>query len=96
MKRETKSIINSLIIILLYYFALVGITRLFWNTTNQYQFDGRVKFLGYLLILLTILIVLVPYYIFSMPIVERIYQGIIVVHLSVLFLGCSYYFISKD
>jgi len=93
MKREAKSIVNSLIIIFLYYFALVGITRLFWNTTNQYQFEGRVKFLGYLLVILTILFVFVPYHLFSSGVVDIIYKGLIISHLFILFLGVGKYFL---
>ncbi|MBM3418022.1 MAG: hypothetical protein FJY17_03750 [Bacteroidetes bacterium] len=91
MKGEAKSIVNSLIIIFLYYFALVGIIRLFWNTTNQYQFEGRVKFLGYLLVILTVLFVFVPYHLFSSGVVDIIYKGLIISHLFILFLGVGKY-----
>lgn len=93
MNREAKSLINSLIVILFYYFALVGIVKLFWNTQSENQFDGRVKFLGLLLILLTIVGVIVPYHLFSIGVVDIIYQVIIAGHLLLLIVGgCSYAF----
>ena len=96
MNREAKSLLNSMIIILLYYFALVGLVRLFWNTSNEYQFEGRVKFLGLLLILLTVLGVILPYHIFPMHTVDAIYYFIILSHLSILFVGgVSYLFCKK-
>jgi hypothetical protein len=95
MNREAKSLLNSLIIILLYYFAIVGLVRLFWNTSNEYQFEGRVKFLGLLLILLTVLGVILPYHIFPMHTVDAIYYFIIFSHLSILLVGGVYYLFSK-
>lgn len=93
MNKELKSLVNSLIIILLYYIALVGIVKLFWNTQSEYQFEGRVKFLGLLLILLTIVGVIVPYHLFSTGVVDIIYQVIIAGHLLLLLVGgCSYAF----
>jgi len=94
MDRKVKSLLNSLIIILLYYFALVGIIKLFWNTHSEYQLEGRVKFLGLLLILVTIVGVIVPYHLFSMGMVDLIYQIIIAAHLLLLIVGgCSYLFL---
>jgi hypothetical protein len=80
----------------LYYFALVGIVKLFWNTSDEYMFTGRVKFLGLLIILITLVGVIVPYHLFTMHTVEIIYYMIIRGHLLILIVGgASYIFIKK-
>jgi hypothetical protein len=96
MNKEMKSLLNSLIVIALYYFALLGIVKLFWNTSDEYMFTGRVKFLGLLIILITLVGVIVPYHLFTMHTVEIIYYMIIRGHLLILIVGgASYIFIKK-
>jgi hypothetical protein len=88
MNREFKSLINSLLVILLYYYAIQGIVKLFWNTDDQYRFKGRVHFLGLLLILVTILGIILPYHLFPGSVVNVIYYSIIFFHSAILFVGC--------
>ena len=85
-----------MIFILLYYFALIGIVKLLWNTSDNYQFSGRVKFLGLLITLLTILGIIIPYHVFSMSTVETIYYIIIFSHLLILIVGGISYLFSKQ
>jgi hypothetical protein len=90
MNKETKSLINSLLVILLYYYALQGLVKLFWFTNDQGMFKGRVHFLGLLLILGTLFGVIVPYHVFSIHFVDLLYYGIIIFHLLVLLVGGIY------
>jgi hypothetical protein len=95
MDKEMKSLLNSMIIIALYYFALLGIVKLFWNTSDEYMFTGRVKFLGLLIILITLVGVIVPYHLFSMHTVEIIYYMLIGGHLLILIVGGTSYLFTK-
>lgn len=95
MNRNLKSLGNSFLIILLYYLALKGLVKAFWNTDNEYQFKGRVKFLGFLLIISTAVIVILPYHLFNIEVVEVIYQLFIICHLLLLFFGISIYVLTK-
>jgi hypothetical protein len=88
MNKETKSLINSLLVILLYYYALQGLVRLFWFTNDQDMFKGRVHFLGILLILVTLIGVIVPYHVFPMSVTNVVYHVIIFFHLFILLIGC--------
>lgn len=95
MNKSLKSLANSLIIILLYYISLIGLVRAFWHTSDEYQFEGRVKFLGLLLILLTIIGVVVPYHLFNYSTVDFIYRVIGVGHLLLLGVGITSYTLIK-
>ncbi len=90
MNKETKSLINSLLVILLYYYALQGLVKLLWFTNDQGMFKGRVHFLGLLLILGTIIGVIVPYHLFPMFVTNLVYYVIIFFHLFILLIGCFY------
>jgi hypothetical protein len=90
MNKETKSLINSLLVILLYYYALQGLVKLFWFTNDQDMFKGRVHFLGLLLILGTLIGVIVPYHLFPIFVVNIVYYIIIFCHLFILLVGCFY------
>ena len=94
MTRNLKSLGNSFIVILLYYFALNGLVKAFWNTDNENQFKGRVKFLGLLLIFFTVIVVILPYHLFSMEAVDVIYKVLITCHLLLLFFGISIYILT--
>lgn len=61
--KDLKSILTSLSIILIYFYATAGIVKLIWNTDNEYMFDGRVKFLVLLQILFFFIYVFGMYYI---------------------------------
>ena len=43
--KDIKSLLSSLGFILFYIFATAGIVKLFWDTKDDYRFEGRVKFL---------------------------------------------------
>jgi hypothetical protein len=90
MNKETKSLINSLLVILLYYYALQGLVKLFWFTTDQGMFKARVHFLGLLLILVTLICVIVPYHVFPMFVTNVVYHVLIFFHLFILVIGCFY------
>jgi hypothetical protein len=90
MNKETKSLINSLLVILLYYYALQGLVKLFWFTNDQDIFKARVHFLGLLLILVTLICVIVPYHVFPMFVTNVVYHVLIFFHLFILLIGCFY------
>lgn len=96
MNRNFKSLFNSVIVILLYYIAFNDIIKSSWNTTNQYQFEGRVKYLGLLIILFKIIGVILPYPLFNSQVLEVIYLVIIVGHISFLLVGSNIYLLKKN
>ncbi len=95
MKKEIRSILWSLSIVLLYLYATKGLVRLFWNTTDEYKFEGRVKFLIYLQILLAPILIIVPYHLLGPSRVEGVYWGIIVYFLAYILLGAIFNLFSK-
>ena len=95
MNKDLKSFANSLIIIFIYYISLIGLVRAFWHTTNENQFEGRVKFLGLFLILLTMIGVFVPYHVFGHGTVDFIYRVIVINHLLLLAVGITSYTLIK-
>ena len=89
MDRSKRSFLNSLVIILLYYLAIVGIVKAFWYTHDEYQFEGRIKFLAYSIILITAICVFIPYHLFSISVVNIIYQIILIMVLAMTFTGAE-------
>jgi hypothetical protein len=75
--KELKSLFTSLGIILLYFYATVGIVKLFWNTDNDYKFEGRVKFLVLLSILVSIIYIIGAPYIVGLHKVDPYYKAFI-------------------
>jgi hypothetical protein len=89
MNKSIKSFIWSLTFILIYFYATTGIVRLFWDCTNKYQFEGRVKYLIYLHIFISFILIIIPYHIFGPYHVNFIYKGIIIYHGLFIFIGIT-------
>jgi len=87
--KDFKSLLTSLGIILLYYYATAGIVKLIWNTDDDYKFEGRVKFLSLLSILSSIIYVFGIYYIVGLHYVDIFYTGFIVIQLIYVGLGIT-------
>jgi hypothetical protein len=77
----------SLAFILLYFYATAGIVKLFWNTKNEYMFSGRVKFLVYLHVLVTLIAIILPYHLLGPSTTDTIYKIIISYHILYIVLG---------
>jgi hypothetical protein len=87
MDKNLKSLLTSLGLILLYYYATVGIVKLIWNTDDDYKFEGRVKFLVLLSILFSIIYIFGIYYIVGIHYVNSFYKFFIVAQLIYVGLG---------
>ncbi len=87
MNPKLKSLLTSAVIIFLYFFATLGIVRLFWNTRDMDKFEGRAKFLILLLFFFTLVFVIGIYHIVGVAKVDNYYYGLIIFHFIYLFLG---------
>ena len=96
MNKDLKSFMWSLAFILLYFYATAGIVKLFWNTKNEYMFSGRVKFLVYLHILVTLIAIILPYHLFGPQNIDGIYRVIVVYHFIYLMVGVGMKALFKD
>ena len=63
MNKEIKSIAYTFIFLLIYLWATKGIVKLLFNTDDEYKFDGRVRFINYLLVLFSIFFIIGIYHI---------------------------------
>ena len=90
-----KSLFASFTIILLYFFATIGIVKLFWNTDDHYMLEGRIKFLFLMLFVVTALLIFVPYHFLSHGGVDILYYTIFIIHALYLLVGIMAY-ILKD
>jgi len=95
MKKEIRSILWSLSIVLLYLYATKGLVRLFWNTTDEYKFVGRVKFIIYLHLLLIPFVVIAPYHLLGPAQVAGVYWVIIIYLIAYVLIGAMYNLFSK-
>lgn len=91
MKINVKSILWSLTIVGLYIIATVGVIKLFWNTDDEYMFEGRVKFILYLSILLNLIYVIGIYHLVGPYKTDLFYETLIYGHLLYLALGSLSY-----
>ena len=91
-----KSILASATIVLLYILATKGIVKLLWNSPNAYVLEGRIKFLGLMLIIVTAILIIIPYHIFGYEAVTGLYYAIIAFHALYIFVGIVSYIFSND
>ena len=96
MNKDLKSFMCSLAFILLYFYATAGIVKLFWNTKNEYIFSGRVKFLIYLHVLITLIAIILPYHLFGPQNTDGIYRVIVIYHFIYVILGVAVKFLSSN
>ena len=96
MNKDLKSFMWSLAFIFLYFYATAEIIKLFWNTKNEYMFSGRVKFLVYLHVLVTLIAIILPYHIFGPQNIDGLYRVIVMYHFLYIMLGFIVKFLSSD
>ena len=87
MNKNIRSLLQSLAIILIFYYATAGIVKLLWNTTNEYIFEGRVKFLVLLLFTASIFYVIGIYYIVGHSHVDIFYYAYLFIAMAYLVVG---------
>ena len=85
--KDIKSLLSSLGFILFYIYATAGIVKLFWNTKDDYQFEGRVKFLLLFQILVAIFYIIGIYHIVGPHKVNSYYTGYLVLQLIYVVVG---------
>ncbi len=96
MNKELKSLMWSLAFVLIYFYATAGIVKLLWNTKNEYMFSGRVKFLIYLHILITAIVVILPYHLFGPQHTDGIYRVVVIYHFLYVMVGVVVKALSTD
>lgn len=96
MKIDVKSILWSLTIVGLYIIATVGVIKLFWNTDDEYMFEGRVKFILYLLILFNLIYIIGIYHLVGPHKTDLFYETLIYCHLLYLVIGGLSYIFKKQ
>lgn len=87
MNPKLKSLLTSAAIILIYFFATLGIVRLFWNTKDMDKFEGRAKFLILLLFIFSLVFIIGIYHIVGFEKVDNYYAGLIIFHAIYMVLG---------
>jgi hypothetical protein len=87
MNKDLKSFLWSIAIVLLYIYATAGIIKLLWNTKDDYKFEGRVKFISYLLFIFSAIYVIGIYHVVGPYLVAPFYKVFIYSHLGYLMLG---------
>ena len=96
MNKNIKSLLWSLSLILVYFYATKGIVSLFWNCSDKNQFDGRVMFLIYLHIFISLIVIIIPYHILGPQQVDPLYKGIIIYHVLFVTTGIASNILLKE
>ena len=87
LEKTIKSLFTSIGIILLYFYATVGVVKLFGNTKDDYRFEGRVKFLLLFSILFSIVYVIGIYHLVGVHRVDYYYQVFLIYHVLYILIG---------
>jgi hypothetical protein len=87
LEKTIKSLFTSLGIILLYFYATVGVVKLFGNTKNDYRFEGRVKFLLLFSALCSIIYIIGIYHLVGVYKVDYYYQVFLIYHVFYILIG---------
>jgi hypothetical protein len=85
--KDLKSILTSFSIILLYFYATAGIVKLIMNTDDEYQFDGRVKFMFLLQILFFFVYVVGMYYLVGPYRINDFYLAYVIFQIAYVVIG---------
>ena len=85
-----NSLLRGFIIAFIFLYATIGITRLFWNTNDYHQLEGRAKFLGISLFIINVVLIIVPYHFLSHKSVEILYWCIIGFNMLYILVGGVY------
>lgn len=86
-----KSLFASFTIILLYFFATIGIVKIFWNTDDFDMLEGRVKFLFLMVFVVTAFLIFVPSNLLGHGGVEILFYAIFIIHALYLLVGILAY-----
>lgn len=87
MNKQLKSAAYTFIFLLIYYWASKGIVRLLFNTNDEEQFDGRVKFINYSLVLFSLIYVIGIYHIVGPYHTESFYKYFVIFNFIYLAVG---------
>jgi hypothetical protein len=93
MDKTLKSLAGSLAILFLYFYATEGMVRLF--STNSYKHTLKIIITSITLLVLSLLLIIVPYKIFGPSGVDVLYMCIISFHCVYLIAGCTVNFLIK-
>ena len=85
--KDIKSLLLSLGFILFYIFATAGIVKLFWDTKDDYRFEGRVKFLLLFQILFFLIYIIGIYHIVGPRNTSTYYMGYLVTQIGYVVIG---------
>ena len=96
MKSSFKSFIKSFIVVLIYYFASLGIIRLFRRRGGRSADNARAMLMVYTLFISTLTILITTYELLPESIVDPIYYGLIIFHAAYLFFGGMLYVLSGE
>jgi|GEM_PF-4854495 len=96
MKTSLKSFLKSFIVVLIYYFASLGILRLFRRRGGRSADNARAMLMVYTIFFSTLAMLFTTYAIFPKPIVDYIYYGIIFLHAGYLFFGLFLYVLGGE
>jgi hypothetical protein len=91
MNKDLKSILISFSIVLLYFYATIGIVNIFGKNESEHLNNVRVNLVFTLLAVGTLFMIIVPYHLFGPGSVETLYKSIILFHLAYLIVGCFTY-----
>ena len=93
MEKYLKSVIISLSIILLYFYATEGMVRLFDSDVSKR--NGRISTAMTLLFIISFILIIASYHIVGPRNVNGLYMSIIVFHFAYLILGSGVNFLIK-
>lgn len=89
LEKNIKSLFTSLGIILLYIYATAGVVKLFGNTKNDSQFEGRVKFLLLISILFSFIYIIGIYHLVGVYKVDYYYQVFLIYQVVYVLVGIT-------
>jgi hypothetical protein len=93
MDKTIKSIAGSLAILFIYFYATEGVVRLFISDAKQRTF--YIFLTAVLLIILSLILIILPYHIYKPDTVTIIYKLIIYFHFIYLIAGSSINFLIR-
>ncbi len=96
MNKDLKSLLWSIAIILLYVYATVGIVELFWNCSDYRKREARIKFLLYMIFILTLIIIIGSYHLLGHAGSTIFFQAVIFFHVAYLVIGSVFKLFSKS
>lgn len=96
MNKDLKSLLWSIAIVFLYVYASVGIVYLLWHTKDGKKLDARIKFLMYIVFILTVILLVGSYHVLGDQGSTVIFQGVIFFHIAYLLVGSLSNLFSKS